>query len=289
MSGSGTWWAAGPSLKPYIYIYIYMAASLQPCKKYVTHIKTRGIPSILVLREDTPLNVRTWIKTEHNELHSGNASTLVEDFDIQTDAQADWTARRLSETLTKDSMPKAGAASYDWVIRSHIRINFKKPFANWDYLQNIQSWKDKVNIWKCSGKVRQYIENSGDILNIHSKNSVIAAHGARLAFVVSTFRGAWSDHMLAAIVLTSMKFLMPTLTRNELLVQSEFTFGNEDDEGMDFLLNGPADGPTGCLEEWLRAPMSGVVQFKVGKAKVVKAKPNAKRKAKGNAKKEGEG
>ena len=112
---------------------IMLGCQLKPNNKFVQHVKEHGVSDCVILKETTPEKTRTWLKKEHNQWHRGSTDTLVEDFDTHEEAAADWKARCLDETLSKDKLPKSGSASYDSVMKRHITTNFKQPYANWDY------------------------------------------------------------------------------------------------------------------------------------------------------------
>lgn len=92
---------------------IEVAADMHSSNDFVRDVAECGLSNVIVLMAGTPPDVQRWIKTEHNNYHSGSDTNIVEMYMYVAAAEEGWKNHKKVEGITVASCPKTGDFRYE--------------------------------------------------------------------------------------------------------------------------------------------------------------------------------
>ena len=92
---------------------IEVAAEMHSSNEFVQDVAESGLSNVIVLMAGTPPDVQRWIKTEHNNYHSGSDTNIVEMYMYVEAAEEGWKNHKKVEGITVASCPKTGDFRYE--------------------------------------------------------------------------------------------------------------------------------------------------------------------------------
>ena len=89
---------------------MYMAAEKEPGNVFVRQLLRDGIPNVLVLMKDTPVDVQRWVKDEHNKWHKGSAKNFLEAYGDIAPMEEAWEQHKKANNISVGTCPSTGAS-----------------------------------------------------------------------------------------------------------------------------------------------------------------------------------
>ena len=126
----------------------YLAERLNPENKFVVALKQKGIAAkhIVQVLEDAPKEVRTWVKKEHNNWHSGTSNLLTEHIDLVDICLARWELFRHANGIQTSTCPAKGTYSYEARFKKFVASSHNE-LSNWEYFDNLKSFMGRLRRW----------------------------------------------------------------------------------------------------------------------------------------------
>eukprot|EP00974_Lingulodinium_polyedra_P084415 8172604-Lingulodinium_polyedra.AAC.1 len=108
-----------------------VAAEMDSSNEFVQDVLESGLSNVIVLMAGTPPDVQRWIKTEHNNYHSGSDTNIVEMYTHVEAAEEAWKQHKKTAGITVASCPKTGDFRYEKLYERFVLQHY--PFyKRWD-------------------------------------------------------------------------------------------------------------------------------------------------------------
>ncbi|CAK0900280.1 unnamed protein product, partial [Prorocentrum cordatum] len=118
---------------------IYDAIAEKPNNKHCQALMASGVSNTLILSSNMSDEDITFLKKNHNNWHSGQATTLAEVYRAVAEARAGWRSHCRIHSITVHSCPKAGPYRYEKLYVDYILRNYSDEYAQWEDYDNAKS------------------------------------------------------------------------------------------------------------------------------------------------------
>ena len=188
---------------------IYVAAGLDNENVYVQSLKEEGLTNVLILKANTPDDVQSWVKQEHNQYHHGGGTNFLELYEKVSDVETAWECERKRKGITRAGCPAKGPHTYAKVYEQFLMDKFGNYYSNWDHYDNIKSFMHDMSNHGLYADYKRFVETKVDFLSgVANASQVARINNQIIKLLILPFQDV--DIALIKICITeALRFVIP--------------------------------------------------------------------------------